>query len=137
MSVSVLAFTEGLRSLSPTYAGEPNSPYTLVQVVPPQSTWEDYMREILKRVHERLGGNPDALAGLPLKSALSVVKLEFALYGLPSGLTPIDLEQIDADAMLLIDCAETDPPPPDGTSYSLIVNLHDLGKQIYTAASDY
>lgn len=110
----------------------------LVQVVvPPTESWEDHARELIRRTLERLGGNAIGINQLPVKSAVSALSLQFTLFGIPSGLNADEITQLEADAAELAGCADWDPGPPEGTSYSLIVQIHDLGKAIYTAAELY
>lgn len=95
------------------------------------------MREILRRMYLHTGGNPAGVENISLKSAALLVKTQFAINGLVGGLTAAELAQLDSDAAELAEVAERDPGPPEGTSYSLIVLLHDLGKDIQAAALTY
>lgn len=110
---------------------------TLNQAITPTQTWDDHAEEILRRLYQRLGGNPGDVANKPVKSMALMVSLRFTIYGLPNGLTADDLAGIESDAQELANCAEWEPGPPDGTSYTLIVLMHDLGKTVYAAALVY
>lgn len=102
--------------------------------VPPTQTWEERLREVLLRVNLKLGGDQAAISALPLKTAAIAVNTQFLLFGLLEGLTASELEQLERDALELADCAEWEPGPPAGTSYGVIVLLHDLGKAVHAAA---
>ncbi|HZW06518.1 MAG TPA: hypothetical protein VFF65_05295 [Phycisphaerales bacterium] len=106
------------------------------QPLPPADDWDTYIQELIRRLREKMG-DPDANTPVPVKSGAVALRLWFDAHGLPPDLTARDLEEMSAAATDLANCAELDPPPPLGTSFSLVVMLHDLGKQIGGALNDY
>lgn len=100
-------------------------------------TWEEHMKDVIRRLYEQLHGNPADVANKPIKTAATALMLRYSLFGMPEGLTADELAQFERDAQELSQCAEWEPGPTDGISYALVVTLHDLGKTLYSAASMY
>jgi hypothetical protein len=100
-------------------------------------SWEARMLEHLRRLFIEMGGNPADFDGAPLKTAGAMVSLRFTLFGLPPDLTAGQLAEIEQISAEVAACATWEPGPPEGTSYDLIVFLHDLGKAINGAAVVY
>ena len=107
------------------------------QVAVGTQTWDEHMREVIRRLYQQIGGNPAELDGKPIKSATLILTTRFTLFGLPNDLSADDLAQIEKDSLDLAQCAEWEPGPTEGTSYALIVALHDVGKAIYVASLAY
>ncbi len=104
--------------------------------LPPQQTWEERMREVIRRLRVKLG-DPDANTPVPLKNAAFALRADLNEYGLPAGLAAGDLQEMSADAADLANCAELDPKPPADTEYALVVYLHDLGLSLQKAIETY
>jgi hypothetical protein len=134
--VAAAPFSGGLAPLA-TDDTEPGSDTSsLTQVVPVAPTWDDRMKEIIRRMREKMG-DPTANIPVPLRVSATALRAWFDLNGLPPELTANDLQEMSADATDLANCADFDPKPPFGTSYSLIVFLHDVGKDLGKAIDGY
>lgn len=129
-------FSGGLAPFAMAHADPGMDSATLNQTVPPAQTWDERMAEIIRRMRERMG-DPVANVPVPLKTGADALRARLELYGFPPDLTAADLEEMSADATELADCADLEPTPPYGTSYALIVYLHDLGKDLQSATSMY
>lgn len=109
----------------------------LSAALPPTQVWNERAKELIRRMYQQLGGIPSELDEKPLKTSALMLEAKYTLFGLPPGLTADALAQLERDAHELADCAEWEPGPPDGTSYSLIVLMHDIGKAVHAAAVAY
>ncbi|MBY0308463.1 MAG: hypothetical protein K2Q09_06950 [Phycisphaerales bacterium] len=104
---------------------------------PPCSTWEDHLKQLLRQMYQTLGGDLADLDRLDAKSATMAVQARLTLFGLPSGLNADALASIENHGVELANVADWNPPPPEGTSYGLIVLIHDLGKTIVAMVENY
>ncbi|MFT3684419.1 MAG: hypothetical protein QM783_05735 [Phycisphaerales bacterium] len=105
-------------------------------VEPATETWEEHARELIRRLMFKVNGTPLA-AGATLKAEVLALQTQFLLFGLPRGLTADEITQIERDAVELTNCADWDPGPPFGSSYGLIVLMHDVGAAINKSAVNY
>lgn len=109
---------------------------SLIQGLPAQQTWEDHFQEIVRRLRAKLG-DPSTNTIMSLKTSTVALQAQFALFGLPNGLTAAELSDLELDAIELRDCALTDPKPPLGTDFGLVVFMHDVGVDLLKAIDQY
>lgn len=120
-----------------TSADEPlTGSYSMYQASPPQQTWDDHFKDLVRRMRAKLGDSADS-AQWSLKDSVVALQLRFQLFGLPSDLTAADLNEMELDAVALRDCAQTDPKPPLGTDFGLVVFIHDVGIDLLKAIDQY
>lgn len=134
--VAAIPFSGGFAPMTLAEPGTNVGLPSATHALPPQQSWEERMRDVIRRLREKLG-NPNANTPVPLKDAAIALRSNFDAYGLPAGLTAADLQEMSADAAELANCAELDPKPPADTEYALVVYLHDLGLSLQKAIDSY
>lgn len=134
LSLFVLALTACAFPWTAVGVHQIDSP-KLVASNPLQGTWEDRVREAIRRLREA-GGFPPR-PPKPVKAEVEELRADFDSTGLAPGLTAADLFQVETEATTLMNCAELEEKPPAGTDYALVVSIHNLGKEILNAAINY
>ena len=129
--VAAAPFSGGLAP--PASAQDDTAVHTLIQVGSTDQTWEERMREVIRRLRVKMG-DPTANVPAPVKTSAVALRVFYDLHGLAPHLSAADLEEMSADAAELADCADF---APEGTDYSLVVFMHDLGMDLVKSLAAY
>ena len=103
-------------------------------LVPPGPTWTDMCLDLLERLLELLGGDPETLDRQPMAGKLVQVAGYYALHGLPTGLTATErqgLKDTVYDLYHLGIAEHTDPITAALFDAALVKIWLDLGLNLF------